>query len=716
MRTGIPLIDKEEHPQWATGGDAWVSTTKMPLRNDDGTVMGTFGISHDITELKRNEAALRQAKEAAESANRAKSEFLANMSHEIRTPMNAIIGMTELVLDTELTATQRDYLATVAESADSLLAIINEILDFSRIEAGRIELVIVPFGLREEIGDTMKSLSTRAHDKHLELAWHVHRDVPDLLTGDPSRLRQIILNLVSNAIKFTDAGEVLLDVDVDSLTDERVRIHFSVKDTGAGIPADKLDTIFQAFEQADSSTTRRFGGTGLGLAISSTLVNLMGGKIWVESQLGKGSTFHFIVEFGLDAGRDVETTGVQMQSLQGLRVLVVDDNPTNRRILEEILTNWEMLPTAVASAAQALEVMRQMHASGEGVSLVLTDVHMPVMDGFRLAEQIRQTPEFVDTQIIVLTSGGRADDSARCEELDVSAELIKPVKQSELLNAIISAVAPSAGRQAPLVAEFGKDRGAASLCVLLAEDGLANQKLAIGLLKHWGHQVRVANNGREAVELWQAQAFDLILMDLRMPEMDGLQATRRIRQFEQETGGHIPIIAMTAHALKGDREICLAAGMDGYVAKPVRRQELYDAIRPFFKVSETADSTPAAYHQPSDGIDLEAALEAVAGQPELLAVVAREARNELPKLASALGQAIRERDAAEVRRLAHTIKGSVRVFSNATIEKTAMQIEQMGREGRLEGAEQLYAALKMQIARFEIALTDLVKRLEGGAS
>ncbi len=579
-----PIVGLVEKETWPDGRESWVSTTKAPLLNRDGEMLGTFGVSRDITELV-------EARDAADAANRAKSDFLANMSHEIRTPMNAVIGLTELVLETDLTTTQRGYLSTVLESGESLLSIINQILDFSKIEAGKIELESVAFDLREELGDTMKSLAMRAHRKELELAWHARPDVPEYLIGDPARLRQILVNVTGNAIKFTEAGEVVLNVSCQSSDPSRVELHFALSDTGPGIPRDKLQTIFTKFEQADSSMTRKHGGTGLGLSISSSLVGLMGGRMWVDSELGKGSTFHFTLPFPIAAKPAAAATELNPEILDGLRVLIVDDNATNRQIAKELLLGWGIQPSTAETGPRAIEILRQMNAKGQPIELVLTDVNMPEMDGFALATRIRDTHEIAQTEIIALTSGGRAGDSARCEELGIRAELMKPVKQSELLENILRAVAPlKTGRQ-PIetTADASPDSQVKIpvLNVLLAEDGLANQKLAVALLKKWGHQVTVAENGKIAVDLWQQGKFDLILMDLQMPEMDGIEATKVIRNRERDQGGHIPIIAMTAHAIKGFRERCEQAGMDGYISKPVRRQQLYDAIEPFFGDSDT---------------------------------------------------------------------------------------------------------------------------------
>ncbi|MGI9519365.1 MAG: response regulator [Pirellulaceae bacterium] len=579
LDSGQPMVGLVEKETGLDGRQSWVSTTKAPLLNRAGEVLGTFGVSRDITELV-------EARDAATAANQAKSDFLANMSHEIRTPMNAVIGLTELVLESELTPVQREHLSTVLESGESLLTIINQILDFSKIEAGKIDLESVAFDLREELGDTMKSLAMRAHTKKLELAWHAAVDVPEYLVGDPARLRQILINISGNAIKFTESGEVLLDVTTRSTGPQQVELHFSVTDTGPGIPQEKLNTIFTEFEQADSSMTRKHGGTGLGLSISSSLVGLMGGRMWVDSELGHGSTFHFTLPYDIADETDVPDSRPDPESLEGMRVLVVDDNSTNRKIVKEMVQGWGMHPVTADSGAQALEILQQMHSAGAAIHLVLTDINMPEIDGFTLAEQVRGIDEIAHTAIVALTSGGRSDNEARCDQLGILAELMKPVKQSELLETLLRAVAPLQRRKASVARQVSPTgqtgAGLPELKILLAEDGLANQKFAVALLSKWGHQVTVADNGRIAVELWREGDFDLILMDLQMPEMDGIDATKLIREVERERGGHIPIIAMTAHAVKGFRERSLESGMDGYISKPVRKQQLYEAITPFF--------------------------------------------------------------------------------------------------------------------------------------
>ncbi|MEZ6050710.1 MAG: response regulator [Planctomycetaceae bacterium] len=562
------------------GEDRWLDFAAASIDYDGRP--GVLGTSIDITQRKKLEESLREAKEAAESASKAKSDFLANMSHEIRTPMNAILGMTELVLETPLNETQSEYLSIVHESGESLLTLLNDILDFSKIEAGKMTLSPSVFALRDSLGDTARSLALRAHRKDLELAYRIDPDVPDFLNGDIGRLRQIIINLVGNAIKFTEQGEVVMEVTSRPLNTEKLQLDVSVRDTGIGIPADKQQIIFGQFEQADTSTTRKYGGTGLGLAISQRLVELMGGEIALDSEVGRGSTFRFTVNLEL-ADAPAEPFPARPAQIQGTKVLVVDDNSTNRLILCEILKNWGMKPTPVNSAADAEELLRSAKALEKPFRVVISDVNMPNSDGFDLARSIRSDEQLSDTIIIMLTSGDRSEDLRRCEELQTDAHLFKPVKQSELFDVLVRLLGIISTDD-----DDGSDSGTAitesipSLRILLAEDSIPNQKLAVGVLKKWGHTVDVANTGLKAIEAWATQKYDLILMDIQMPEMDGHEATQEIRNREAGTTAHIPIIAMTAHAMAGDREACLASGMDDYVAKPVRKEDLLNAIAPFF--------------------------------------------------------------------------------------------------------------------------------------
>jgi len=540
----------------------------------------TKELEREIQVRKQTEEDLLMARDKAIEASRIKSEFLANMSHEIRTPMNGVIGMTELTLETELNEEQREFLNMVKASADSLLDVINEILDFSKIEAGKLELMSINFNLRDSFGDMLSSLSVRAFKKKLELAYHILPDVPDALIGDPGRLRQILINLVGNAIKFTDSGEIVVRVRREAVNDTEAVLHFAVTDTGPGIPQEKINVIFEAFTQADGSSSRRHGGTGLGLTISSQLVQLMGGRAWVESDPGHGSTFHFTARFGLQKGPAAELISAGPESLHGVSVLVVDDNDTNRRILDETLINWKMNVVSVDCGQDSLNALERAHDARNPIEIVVLDVHMPEMDGFDVAKAIRGNSELSETKIIMLTSGGQLGDAAQCREIGVNAFLTKPVKQSDLLNAIMIALGSTQPKIKELqqVARHSLRENRKSLQILLTEDNVVNQKLAISILKKKGHEVTVANNGLEAIQLMSTRSFDLLLMDVQMPEMDGFEATAIIREREKSRGGHVPIVAMTAHAMKGDRELCLDAGMDDYVSKPIKSKRLFEAI------------------------------------------------------------------------------------------------------------------------------------------
>ncbi len=758
VQTGEAIFGEEEFVRWSDGTDRWVLITRMPLYDINGQISGSFGLSHNITDQKKAQQAMQAARDEAESASNAKSNFLANMSHEIRTPMNAIIGMTELVLDTPLNQSQRDYLTLVQESGEALLGVINDILDFSKIEAGKLELDPRPFQLRENLGDTLKSLSVRSNRGTIELACHIGVDVPEFLVGDAGRVRQIVVNLVGNSIKFTEAGEIVLDVslwDDDSSrplngtpithspdadvprtepADQSVYLHFTVRDTGIGIPTDQLTKIFEAFEQVDTSLTRPFEGTGLGLAITSRLVELMHGQIWVESQLGSGSTFHFTVRLELGALLN-ELPQTNTTSLTDRRVLVVDDNATNRRILDEILRNWLVIPTLVESSAAGLLALEEAQAANRPFDLILTDANMPDEDGFTFVQKLRRRPELVGQVIMMLTSGGRIGDLARCNQLGIAQYLLKPIKQSELFDAIVEVLG---------VRDVEDDQSShgdflvphsRSLRVLLAEDSKVNQKLAIAILEKWGHRITVAQNGQEAVQMWEHGDFDVVLMDVQMPLCNGFDATRQIRQREAGSKRHIPIVAMTAHALKGDEERCLASGMDAYITKPIRAPLLFaqlsqicdseDCMAPLRSTTSPPSSNGVAdrsaispaHRERINGdtsgeprlIDWGVALHIVGGDQQLLREIVSAVLIECPDQFRQFDAAIEVADAKTARRAVHTILGNMRAIGSERPMQLASQLEEIAKTARVSEIAEPLNDLRQLVGRVYAEINEFLE-------
>jgi PAS domain S-box-containing protein len=691
------------------GSERYAESSITLLTDPRGQPIGYGGFVRDTTERRQAEA-LRQDKLAAETANREKSRFLANMSHEIRTPLNSIIGLIELMLETDLRPDQREDLDVVISSAYALLSLINNLLDFSKIEAGKFELEHVPFDLRDFMKDTLRMMAMRTQAKGLELSYRVEPGIPDRLLGDPDRLRQVLLNLIENAVKFTDEGEVVAHVASDNLTDSKANLRFSVEDTGIGIPIDKHESIFSAFKQVDSTITHRYGGTGLGLAVSSQLVKLMDGKFTVSSKTGQGSRFEFTAGFK----RLPEQPPVSQQAdvdFRAMTTLVVDDNASTRRIAKEMLEEWQMEVKFASNAEEARQILTAVGTEDQPVDVVLIDSDMPGTDGFTLARWIKEE-KLKKPLVIMMLTFPHLKRKTEFKQLDIKASVIKPLNPLEVLNtvkAVLGIKVPAAEPPKKFI-ETKLKTSTRRLKILVAEDTPFNQTFILRLLEKHGFHPTLVENGRQAVDRFDPDIFDIILMDVQMPEMDGFEATREIRKLEEQIGGHIPVIAMTAYATEGDRERCLEAGMDDYVSKPISAAKLFKAIEVFMAPEGSAQSADG---QQGVVLNKDGLIMSFGNDPGLFKELVEIFINDYAQMLTTLRQSFETTDAKTFSRTAHSLKGMLRNFQAETAADTAFDLEQKGKQGQLDGVDQIIERLAGQLDEVAQVLKSMIKEVSG---